>query len=263
MSQEKVKILYAKNPAMDYTMVEDIIGQENFDLITVSNADEVRQALKGHTIPLFIIHADDDSVGGTDLIKTIRNDDNIGHDTTAILALTRKDDPKEHGAFYECGADDILFEQTDRSALLETVYRLSELDGYDSFAAAASALDDRDLNDYLVLDDLQVKTFLNFIGLDRTRELIQEFKDYYEKKTEVFFDESSSPEELSKEFHAMASVSGNLGLKRFSMACRFLMDDLNESALPNLMDRLMELQNLYDTSLQKLNESIDQSGNDS
>ena len=262
-TQSNVKrILYADAPASDTGNISSFLDAAQYKVsVAKSGKDAIEQIQKDH-FDLVLMHFDMMDMNGAETARTIRQDLHKDPDSLPIIALVPDDTPEKRRAGLEAGIDDFLEGPIEEKTLLEKVKYWIEGTGVDSFQAALKEMN-QPIDTFPILDQGQIDMFTDFIGFERTQEIIKEFKDYYGKKIDVIFDAAASAEDTAGELHAMASISGNIGRARFSMSCRSLMNDLKEKDVSDRMERLMEIQDLYNASIEKLDEILHSMGDDS
>lgn len=229
-----------------------------------ANGQEVEERLRSDSFDLVVLDMDMPALNGVEAARMIRGTLGKSPDALPILALVKNDTQEQRATCFEAGIDDFLSKPFNDRELLEKILQWLDSESHDSFTEAARLLTDTDLDAHPLIDETQVDTFIKFIGIPRTREIIKDFRDFYDRKIDVIFDMASSADLVGRELHAMASVSGNIGMRQFSIACRSLMNDLGSSGdIPGRLDRLMQVQVIYNRSIEKLDALLHSMGDES
>lgn len=251
------RILYVEDLETDQALLPSILSEDLYSISIAVNGQEAVERLKSEKFDLVLMDIEMPVMDGMEATRIIRNELNHDNDDLPILALTIHNTQETRNQALEVGIDDFIPKPFDQGELLEKLDYWINGAAIDSFAAVADMFNERDLEKYLIIDPKQIESFLQFIGLSRTKELIQDFIKHYNDKASLILGSDTDADTIAKELHAMASISGNIGLSRFSMACRFLMDDLKYGDIPERSGRLDEIQALYSEGLVKLNQILD------
>ncbi|MEM6782069.1 MAG: response regulator [Pseudomonadota bacterium] len=254
------RILYVEDLETDQALLPTVLPESQYRISIASNGQEAVERLKDEKFDLVLMDIEMPVMDGIEATRYIRNELKHSNDDLPILALTVHNTNEKRAAALEAGIDDFIPKPFDHDELQQKIEYWIQHDQTDSFIEAAQMFENTDLSSYPILDGKQIESFLQFIGIERTRELIEDSMSEYDKKTDMIFDTNTTADDLAKEMHAIASMSGNLGLSRFSMSCRTLMNDLKNGDIEDRMTRLMDVQALYDESVQKLKKIIDAMG---
>jgi signal transduction histidine kinase/ActR/RegA family two-component response regulator len=201
---------------------------------------------------------------GIEATKYIRNELNISHEELPIVALTAHVLGAEIKDCLKAGMDDYVSKPINADLLLKKAGQWARPSGVDSFDSLLSdghnsltslisgisgsenpymsADKDADVDEYdddpfvtnalagktaensPIIDDEMLSQFMEFMGKDKIVSVFDVFKSDVAQR---FQDMQQSNFELSTiqaETHAMASTAGNLGMTKFSVSCREIMD---------------------------------------
>lgn len=245
-------ILYVEDLETDQILLPSVLSETRYRISIATNGQEAVDRLKQEKFDLVLMDIEMPVMNGIEATRYIRNELHHSNDDLPIVALTIHNTQETRNAALEVGVDDFIPKPFDHEELEEKIRYWINRDSSDSFSEAARMFDNQDLEAFPIVDPKQIESFLEFIGIDRTRELIEDFIAHYNEKKDFIFDLQTDADDVSKELHAIASVSGNVGLSRFSMACRLMMTDVKTNNSIDREARLAEIQNIYDVSLVQL-----------
>lgn len=247
-------ILYVEDLETDQILLPSILPDTQYRISIAANGQEALNKLKDEKFDLVLMDIEMPVMNGIDATRHIRNELHHSHDDLPIVALSIHNNQETRNAALEVGIDDFIAKPFDHDELAEKIRYWLNRDNMDPFAEAAKMFETQPLDTFPVIDPKQIESFLEFIGIPRTRELIEDFIQHYDEKKAFIFAPDTPAQDISAELHAMASISGNVGLSRFSMACRYLMSDIIGDV--DRQARLNEVQALYEEGLKQLQEIL-------
>lgn len=99
-----------------------------------------------------------------------------------------------------------------------------------------------------LLDYTQHHDLVNAIGRVKQKDIYDHFKIDVDERLEIIGRKGLDKERIGGNLHAMASMSGNLGLSKFSAECRRLMEALPDLSEDRIQDDIVALELLYKDS---------------
>jgi signal transduction histidine kinase/ActR/RegA family two-component response regulator len=290
-------ILLVEDIAMNQELAASMLMQNGFQVHVVSNGLEAIEAVKKNG-PFHLVFMDIrmPKMDGIDATKYIRNELNMSHEELPIVALTAHVLGAEIKDCLKAGMDDYVSKPINADILLKKAGQWARPSGIDSFdsllsddhnsftsiiegTAAANnpymdanadaeeydddpfvtnALAGKTVENSPIIDDEMLGQFMEFMGKDKIITVFDVFKSDVEQR---FKDMQQSNFELSTiqtETHAMASTAGNLGMTKFSLCCREIMDMPSDPAHTpeNLRARIDGLRELAEESCEAFSRYI-------
>ena len=256
MSGRQVRnILYIENNESEHKFLSTILPPEGYHISVVKTAQDAFHILKAEEFDLVVMGLDIPDMDEFEATRSIRQDLNFSADNLPIIAFGEGDIQTKYVRGLEVGIDEFIAKPYDQTELIMKMETLLLSEDHDSFQNAKDLFLQPQPTSPLVSME-QVESFISFVGLERTKELLDEFIADYEMRADKIFDVKTSQNDLGKEMHAVASMSGNIGLQRFSVTCRDLMNDIESKSPDTLMAQLADLNTLYEVSVEDLQKTL-------
>lgn len=247
------KILIAEDIPINQELASAILSKKGHECHVVSTGTEAVEAVKNMDFDLILMDIQMPDMTGIEATEIIRI--SIDNTQLPIIALTAHALPEEIKSCFEAGMDDYIIKPVKADDLNEKVQYWLEGYDHDPFAVAHKK---QNTTSNQILDISQLYTFMGFIGEDKVKSAYEAFKEDFQNRKKSLMDPKSSAEDICKELHAFASVSGNLGLMSLSSKSRMIMDILKEEEKPDTLNVHMdELMELYEKSIMTFEEELE------
>lgn len=256
MSDRQVRsILYIENSESEHKFLSTILPSDSYQISIAKDGKTAFNLLKSEEFDLVVMGLDIPDMDEFEATRHIREDLKLSTDDLPIIAFGEGNLQNKYVQALEAGIDEIIAKPCDQTELIMTMETLLYPEGFDSFHDAKELFEKPQPTSPLIAME-QVESFISFVGLGRTKELLEEFVDDYEMRADKIFDIKTSRDQLDKELHAIASMSGNIGLQRFSVTCRDMMSVVKDTSDDVLMVQLADLNTLYEVSIEELQKTL-------
>jgi len=246
-------ILVVEDIPMNQEVTMAMLVQKGHQVQIAENGKEAVNAVQNGRFDLVLMDIQMPEMTGIEATRIIREDLGISHSDLPIIALTAHALPEEVKTCFEAGMDDYITKPVDTLNLYHKIdYWLSEGEE-DPFLQAAKGQDKPQLSqDIDLIDEMQLFSFIGFIGKEKMLESVEEMDQEVNFKKDMLLDKNTSPDQISKELHALASMTGNLGMASLSAYCREVMADIKMNNDLSLTDSMEKFFKLYQKSMGEL-----------
>ncbi len=105
------------------------------------------------------------------------------------------------------------------------------------------------INDALLVDEKQLSELIKLIGEDTFDAIMEDFKTEITQRFDTLYALQDNMPELARELHIITSCGGNLGMSKFSLLARQMMNKIDHSESFNISLSIDRLKNMYIDSL--------------
>ncbi len=222
ISHDARKILLVEDIAMNQEMTQSMLTKLGYRCDIASNGVEALQKLREGTYDLVLMDLQMPLLNGYDTVIKIRHELRINSDTMPIVALTAHVLPEEIAKCFETGMDDFM---TKPIEFIELAAKIDEWlgDGHgDSWNIIPRA--DISYENAPLIAESELKTFIGFVGEERLHEAYNNFRDDWETLLTSINAQTKDGKAARSTLHNIASISGNLGMKKLSLYVQQLLD---------------------------------------
>ncbi|MCB1529904.1 MAG: response regulator [Rhodospirillales bacterium] len=259
-------ILVAEDIPMNQEVAVAMLAQMGHSAQVARDGKEAVEAVKTGQFDLVLMDIQMPEMDGLEATKIIRKDLGLSHEELPILALTAHALPEEVKAAFEAGMDDYITKPVSAEELFQKLEEWNFSDDFDPFAPehlfknVQEQAKISNLRPDLLIDEMQLYTFIGLIGEDKITDVYSSFKSDFEKKKLIFSAASPNPADIAKELHALKSTSGNLGMVKLSEFSIQLMNDIKSGKIEDLSKPLEELLALYQETTKIFDEHLKRLG---
>ena len=192
---------------------------------------------------------------GIEVTRTIRDDLKIGNDIMPIIALTAYSAPSDITSYLEVGMDDYLnkpLKMKDLERVLEE-WLVRGGGSFDSFVWGF----EHSYDDPPDLDIDALQNFIGFMGKDKLRDMLAQFKDDYVQRESDLRDGGHDAKSLQPLLHPLIATSASMGLMRLSGLCRDIMDQCQDPSYKPPAELADQLHACYSEGIKALSRHLD------
>ena len=124
----------------------------------------------------------------------------------------------------------------------------SDENSFDALNGKKIITNDAIENAYLI-DEKQLKDLINLIGMDTFDAIMDDFRSEITQRFEILNNQGLDLDQLARELHIVTSCGGNLGMSKFSLLARQIMNKIDRHEEIDAPAQIKTLQNVYADSL--------------
>lgn len=213
--QNARKILLVEDIAMNQEMTHSMLAKLGYHCDIAGNGVEALQRLREGPYDLALMDLQMPLLNGYDTVIKIRHELGIDSDTMPVVALTAHALPEEIARCFEAGMDDFM---TKPIEFIELAAKIDEWLG-DGHGDSWSTMPREELSyeNAPLIAESELKTFMNFVGEERLHEAYNDFRDDWKTLLTTVKTKSKDGKAARSTLHNIASISGNLGMKKLSL----------------------------------------------
>lgn len=233
--------------------LETLLSKTMLSITYSDNAEAALQTLQSQSYDYVILSPYLGKEDCYSFATKIRDDNNLRSADLLILNCRENWDDGIDMPGLEAGIDDTITFPFTPQQLFKKLESLAQLDSFYHLNLQNNQAEEMTCD---LIDMKQINTFIEFVGKDRTQEIVREFKSLFAEKEEILSAPETDAQTISQELHALASTSGNLGMAQFSQLCRLMMNDLNTGKDEDRAAKIANIQDIYIQSLEKLEQLL-------
>lgn len=220
------KILLVEDSAANAELFTAMLGRLGYTCNHAATGEAALEALREGAYHLTLMDIRLPDTNGIDVTRTIRQELQIDNIAMPIIALTAYSAPQDITSYLEAGMDDYLAKPVKMADLERALdeWLVSGPGSFDSFVWGFE-------HSYTEPPDLDVdalQSFMGFMGTDKIREMLTQFKEDYVQREAALRDEEHDAQSLQMLLHPLVATSASMGLMRLSTFCREVMDQCQD-----------------------------------
>ncbi len=243
VSQNPRKILVVEDISVNQDMMRSMLLKLGYICDTAGNGIEAIQKLRENTYDLALMDLQMPLLNGYDTVIKIRHELRINSDTMPIVALTAHALPEEIAKCFEAGMDDFMTKPVE---FIELAAKIDEWAGDgpgDSWSTMPR--EETSYENAQLIAEPELKTFMNFVGEERLHEAYNDFCDDWKTLLTTIKTQTKDGKAARSTLHNIASISGNLGMKKLSLYAQQLLDQAATHAPALEQTEIDMIENLF------------------
>ena len=253
--QNNYRILLVEDSIANAELFIAMLGRLGYNCHHCDTGAAALNALRAGRFDLALMDIRLPDTNGIEVTRAIREQLKIGNDAMPIIALTAYSAPSDITSYLEVGMDDYLNKPL-KMKDLERVLEEWLVRGAGSFDAFVWGFE-HSYDDPPDLDVDAMQSFIGFMGKDKLRDMLRQFKEDYVQREADIRSGGHDSRSLQPLLHPLIATAASMGLMRLSGLCRDIMDQCQDPAYSPPAELADQLNACYREGMQALAKHID------
>lgn len=216
------KILLVEDIPMNQEMTQSMLTKLGYRCDIADNGMEALKKLENDSYNLVLMDLQMPILNGYDTALKIRNDLHINRSSMPIVALTAHALPEEIAKCFEAGMDDFMTKPIEFLELAAKIDEWLDNDRGDSWSSVHR--ENISYENAPLIAESDIRSFINFVGTDRFHDAYNDFCDSWKTFLTALKNPADDNKAAQAALHNIASIGGNLGMRKLSLYARYLLD---------------------------------------
>lgn len=253
--QNNYRILLVEDSATNAELFTAMLSRLGYACQHCATGNAAIELLRSKRFDLALMDVRLPDISGIEVTRAIREQLKIGNEDMPIIALTAYSAPSDITSYLEVGMDDYLNKPL-KIKDLERVLEEWLVRGAGSFDAFVWGFE-HSYDDPPDLDVDALQNFIGFMGKDKLRDMLRQFKDDYVQRESDLRDGGHDAKSLQPLLHPLIATSASMGLMRLSSFCRDIMDQCQDPSYRPPAELADQLHACYDEGIAALSAHLE------